>query len=154
MVGEHFTPASSTLATRVGALTGAETLAASLARFGAVGVVVAALNYAAYLLLLLWMGLPYLQAVVLGWLICLGPAFVLNRRMTFLVRGQASRREIGRYLATYVFQFVLALSGLVVLIDGLRVPAALAFPVNVVLVSVSNFMLLRFFVYPLQRARQ
>jgi len=130
---------------------GTHTIAASFARFGMVGAAVAAMNYAAFLGLI-WLGLPYLYAVIVGWLLVLAPSFLLNRAMTFRVKGRASAREMVAYLATLAFQVAVALMGMVVLIDGLGLSPAIAYPINVVQASVSNFLLLRFLVYPLRRS--
>jgi putative flippase GtrA len=128
---------------------GAHTVAASLARFGLVGAAVAVLNYGAFLGLI-WLGLPYLHAVIVGWLLVLAPSFLLNRAMTFRVKGRASAREVVAYLATLAFQVGIALAGMVVLIDGLGLSPALAYPINVLQAALSNFLLLRFVVYPLR----
>jgi len=127
-------------------------LAGSFTRFSMVGAVVTALNYALFLIQLHF-GVPYMTALIIGWVICVVISFLLNRRLTFLVSGSGSAREMSGYIMASLFQLALALAGYVVLIDGLSIPPAVAYPINLVVVSVSNFVILRFLVYPLRQMR-
>ena len=94
-----------------------------------------------------------MTALIIGWVICVVISFLLNRRWTFLVSGSGSAREMSGYIMASLFQLALALAGYVVLIDGLSIPPAVAYPINLVVVSVSNFVILRFLVYPLRQMR-
>ena len=134
-------------------LQGWRPLGASFARFSSVGLVVAAFNYVVFLAFLT-LGLHYLKALLLAWILSVALGFALNRRLTFEVAGKASSGEVAGYVAASLFQLVLALVGFVALIDGLSIPAIVAYPINLAVVTACNFSVMRIFVFPVRRQMQ
>ena len=139
------------LTTTVGRWQHSDALGATFARFGVVGCAVTVINYVLFLALLN-AGLPYINALVIAWCLSISISFGLNRRVTFRSGGRISRQEIASFAAASLFQLGLALAGFVVLIDVCAVPPALAYPINLLVLTIINFAILRGLVYPLRRA--
>jgi putative flippase GtrA len=124
-------------------------LAHSFLRFGLVGACVTAFNYG-FFLAILQCGYQYMTALLVSWVFSVVLGFVLNRRITFRAAGRVSPKELSAYLMAVAFQLALALVGFTILVEVCSLSPAIAYPVNVVIVSLSNFLILRFLVYPLR----
>jgi putative flippase GtrA len=111
-------------------------------RFGAVGATVTLLNV---VILVLWLnaGLHYLTATILSWIPSVILGFVLNRSQTFRLRSTISLREILEYTGAALLQLAMAITGLAILIDGLSLHWFPACIINVAVVSICNFFVLR-----------
>ena len=146
---------ASWLASRTGTRTGLSqrwrVVTASAAKFGLVGTLVTLFNYVLFLVLMR-LNMPYLAALLTAWVPSVALGFAFNRRWTFLVEGQTSSREIAWYAAATLTQLIVALAGFIVLVDGLAILPAIAYPINLVFVSAGNFAFLRFIVFPLRRS--
>lgn len=125
----------------------------SFMKFSFVGVVTTAFNFCLFLIFL-HSGFHYLIALLVAWAMSLALGFSLNRFLTFQVPYQISSGEVARYAVATLFHLILALAGFVVLIDGMGIPPALAYPINLSFVAVCNFSVMRFLVYPLQQLRR
>ena len=119
-----------------------------LLRYGLVGLVVVASDFAAYAATLWLSDGAYLAANCLGKTVGAGVGFVLHRKVTFTWRQRdLARRQLGAYLA--VFSFNLALSSLLLwaLVGQLALDAYFAKLAVDALVIALAFVLSRTWVY-------
>ncbi|HRK18768.1 MAG TPA: GtrA family protein [Hyphomicrobiaceae bacterium] len=124
----------------------AQSLAGQLARFGGVGMVVAAFNYAGFLVLLA-LGVDYLWACFLSWLPSVALSYALNRSATFRVGTGPTVHEAARFLAAALLQLVTVMIGLYVLVDHVGMAPLPASFVNLAVSSAANFLMLKVFVF-------
>lgn len=117
-----------------------------MVRFGGVGLVVAAVNYAGFLALLA-LGVNYLTACVLSWLPSVALSYVLNRNSTFRVSGRPTVREAGKFAAAALVQLATAMIGLYLLVEHIGMAPLPASLVNIVIGAAINFAVLRLVVF-------
>lgn len=127
-----------------------QSLAGQLARFGGVGTVVAAFNYAGFLALLA-LGVDYLQACFLSWLPSVALSYALNRSATFRMATKASSREFGKFVLAAIAQLLTAMAGLYLLVEYAGLAPLPASIVNIVLGAGLNFVVLRALVFTTAR---
>jgi putative flippase GtrA len=115
-------------------------------RFCLVGASVTALNYA-LLIGFAGLGLHYVAANSLGWLICVGVNFLLSRRFTFRPAGAPRIEELAGFATTYVLQYLLATAVLVLLVEGAGLALTPAFAVTLVTTTLFSYLTLARFVF-------
>lgn len=93
-------------------------------------------------------GVHYALASVAAWAASLGLGFMLNRRFTFGISGDAQRlHDFVVYLTGAVLQLLVGLAGYAVLIGGLKWGATPAFGANIVVTTVFSFLFQRFITF-------
>jgi putative flippase GtrA len=122
-------------------------LARTFSKFAAVGLFVTVFNFAVFFLLV-FAGAHYTVAAVGGWLPSVTIAYFLNRGATFNVENNARLDEFFNYCKANVLQLLLSLIVIAVLVDGFSVSLEIAALCNLVVLPVSNFVILRCFVFP------
>jgi putative flippase GtrA len=111
-------------------------------RFSLVGALVTLLAYAIFAPLV-YVGVPYMAANVTAWAICVVISFVLNRYVTFRIRGPESLPfQFGKFVVGSVMQFVLASGGYWMLMSVLHLGPTVAFAINLALTAGFMFIYL------------
>ena len=129
-------------------MTGQQRLVDQLLRYGFVGVLVLASDFAAYAALLWLSDGVYLAANVLGKAVGAGVGFVLHRRVTFTWRQRdRAASQLGAYLAVFAFNLVLSSALLWALVGRLGLDAYVAKLAVDALVIGLAFVLSRTWVY-------
>lgn len=97
-------------------------------RFGLVGAAVTGIYYG-LLMGFTKLGMHYVVANSLGWLICVCLNFLLNRRITFNRQSRTSAGELVGFATTYILQYLLGTVALVLFVEvaGLALTAAFLF---------------------------
>ncbi len=121
------------------------TVSSQFARFLVVGLTAFLLNAAIYSGLVT-LGVHYLIASGVGWIVGIVNSFFLNKRFTFKSEGSV-REELPKTIFVYVVQLVVSWTGLIILIDGLGFGEIVAFMINVVVVTAVSFIGLKFFAF-------
>ncbi|MBO9669356.1 MAG: GtrA family protein [Sphingobium sp.] len=120
---------------------------ARLIRFCLVGGLVTLVNYG-LLMGLTALGLHYVIANTLAWILCVSVNFVINRRFTFGRTEQAKTREFTAFVATYMLQYVLATVVLVLLVEVGHLSLTPAFVLTLVTTTLFSYTSLARFVFP------
>ena len=115
------------------------------ARFAVVGLVSNAALYVGYLLLT-GMGLGPKLAMSLMYVTGVGATFVFNRRWSF-EHGGGAPAALARYVAVYLFGYVLNLAVLMLLVDRLGLDHRIVQGAMILLLAVLIFMLQKFWVF-------
>lgn len=120
-------------------------------RFAVVGGFCAGLAYVVFILGVR-LGLHYLAANGVSWLVSVGVGFLLNRAVTFRVRGCGRwLRQMVMFVAGSFGQLVLSTAGLALLMGLLKLGPTLAWVVNTGFWAVVMFLYLHV-VFPRRRA--
>ena len=115
-------------------------------RFAFVGGGVTAAVYLAFRLLLR-AGLDPVPASALCWLMGLGLGYVLNKRITFELRRDASVAEVATFLAGYGLQLVIGMAGYALLMKRWHVDATVSFMLVTGVTAAFSFLFMRFVVF-------
>lgn len=127
---------------------GGQRLIDQLVRYGLVGLVAAASDFAAYAAVLWLSDEAYLAANCLGKAIGAGVGFVLHRKITFTWRQRdLARRQLGAYLAVFAFNLALSSALLWALVGRLELDAYWSKLAVDALVIALAFVLSRTWVY-------
>ena len=119
-----------------------------LLRYGLVGLVVVASDFAAYAAVFWLSDGAYLAANVLGKAVGAGVGFVLHRKVTFTWRQRdVAGRQLGAYLAVFGFNLALSTALLWVLVGQLGLDAYVSKLAVDAVVIVLAFVLSRTWVY-------
>jgi putative flippase GtrA len=118
----------------------------AIVRFGVIGGGLTALSYLLFIGLI-HLGLHYIIASALVWVVGVGLSYILNRRFTFGARRRATACEFGKFVGGYVLQFGLATALYALLIGRLGLSPSLAFGINLIATSSSNFAYMRLIVF-------
>jgi putative flippase GtrA len=111
-------------------------------RFSLIGVFCTVLAYAIFAPLV-YLGVPYLAANVVAWMACVLVSFVLNRHVTFQIRGRDGVSvQFKRFVAGAVSQLILASLGYWLLMSVLHLGPTLAFGLNLILTAGFMFVYL------------
>jgi putative flippase GtrA len=103
-------------------------------RYGIVGLVSTAVNYAIFISAIA-LGVHYLVAATLGSAITVIIGYYLNRSYTFASREPATAFEFASFVAVFGVQYALAMGGYALLVGYFRINVSIAF----VLISVFLF---------------
>lgn len=115
-------------------------LAMRLLRFGIVGGAVTLFNYATFLGGIA-VGLNYIVASTLAWLMSIGVGFISHRRITFGHRG-GWRQQMPRYVGVYLAQLLLGTTTLALLVEWARLAPWLAYLVNILFTASFSYLLM------------
>lgn len=114
---------------------------ASVRRFGTfvvAGLVATAVSYAVFIPLAPRIG--WLPAALTAWVPAVTVAFLLNRRLTFGIRGKERlKRQFGLYVLGALAQLGMSLVGYFVLIDLIGLGASLAFFINLAITTTFSY---------------
>lgn len=115
-------------------------------RFGMIGGSITLLNY---LLLIAFtaIGLHYILASTVGWLICVCLNFFLTKRFTFRQRDGAKATELMGFVTTYVLQYLLATGLLMALVDGAGLGLTPAFMLTLLATTAFSYSSFTFVVF-------
>ena len=116
-----------------------QSLAHQTARYGAVGLVVYAADYALYALLAALMPAAYLAANVAGKAAGAALGFVLHKHVTFSwAQRDGARRQATAYLALFLFNILLSNALLWLLVTGFGLPKLVSrVPTDLIVIAVS-----------------
>lgn len=120
--------------------------AARFIRFALVGGTVTGLNYI-MLMGLTGLGLHYIVANSIGWLICVCLNFLLNRRFTFERRDQARAGELVGFAATYALQYLIGTGVLMLLVESGGLSLTPAFLLTLLTTMLFSYASLASFVF-------
>jgi putative flippase GtrA len=111
-----------------------------LVRFAAVGASGYVVNLATYTLCLHVVGLHYLAAGTVAFVVAVTNNFIWNRHWTFRARGGHAGFQAARFFAVSVAAFLFSLGMLEVLVGGLGVDKVLAQAIAIVTATPLNFV--------------
>ena len=112
----------------------------ALMRFCAVGASGYVVNLATYTLCLKGVGLHYLAAGTVAFVVAVTNNFYWNRRWTFDARGGHAGFQAARFFVVSVLAFLFSLTMLEVMVAGLQCPKVLAQAVAIVTATPLNFV--------------
>lgn len=115
------------------------------ARFGLVGVMNVVINAAIYSCLV-YVGVHYLLASAAGTIIGIFNAFFWSKFFVFKHKGRALP-QLYRTIAVYLMQIVISWSGLVILIELLKMNPYMAYVANIAVVTLASFLGLKHFAF-------
>jgi putative flippase GtrA len=113
--------------------------------FVGVGVLNAGAGYLLFLLYTVGIGFHYLLASVLVFVTWLWFGFELQRRLTF--RAAPSMPAFGKYVVNQVTFIFIGKLLLVILVEGLSIPADAAYLISTASVTAGVFLVARFWVF-------
>jgi putative flippase GtrA len=111
-----------------------------LVRFGVVGGVGFVVNLAVYALLVHGLGVQYLAASVVAWLVAVANNFVLNRHWTFDARADRAHHQAVRFLLVSLVAEICSLLLLKVFVEEAGLPKVPAQALAVGLATPLNFL--------------
>jgi putative flippase GtrA len=111
-----------------------------LVRFATVGASGYVVNLATYTLCLHVVGLHYLAAGTVAFVVAVTNNFIWNRHWTFRARGGHAGFQAARFFAVSVAAFLFSLGMLEVLVGGLGVDKVLAQAIAIVTATPLNFV--------------
>jgi putative flippase GtrA len=111
-----------------------------LVRFGLVGGVGFVVNLAVYALLVHALGVQYLAASVVAWLVAVANNFVLNRQWTFDARTDRAHRQAGRFLLVSLAAEICSLLLLKIFVEDAGLAKVAAQALAVALATPLNFL--------------
>ncbi len=111
-----------------------------LVRFGLVGGVGFMVNLAVYALLVHAVGVQYLAASVVAWLVAVANNFVLNRHWTFDASSDRAHRQAGRFLLVSLVAEICSLLLLKVFVEDAGLAKVAAQALAVALATPLNFL--------------
>jgi putative flippase GtrA len=114
-------------------------------RFGIVGFISNGLGFCWYFFLT-WLGMGPKVAMSLLFVIGVLQTFLFNKRWSFRYAG-TDKSVLGRYIATYVFGYLLNLAMLVVLVDWAEFPHLPVQAAMILVVAALMFLLQKFWVF-------
>lgn len=122
-------------------------------RFGLVGAAVTGVYYV-LLMGFTTLGMHYVVANSLGWLICVCLNFLLNRRFTFNRQGRTGTGELVGFATTYVLQYLLGTAALVLFVEVARLSLTPAFLLTLLTTTLFSYAWLACFVFRPRRAAE
>lgn len=114
-------------------------------RYALVGVASNVALYSAYLLMTS-VGLGHKTAMTLVYIVGVLQTYIVNRRWTFLYRGEISGSML-RYVAAYASGYLFNLVALLVLVDVFDLPHRVVQGILILLVAVLIFLLQKYWVF-------
>lgn len=114
-------------------------LLGKMARFGIVGGVITAFNYWLYISLIS-IGLHYLIATTLGWLIGVMASFFGNKYYTFLNYNSPNFIEVISFFSGNIIQLIIGSITLIIIIDVIGIDFQYAFFFNVAITAIFSFL--------------
>jgi putative flippase GtrA len=116
-------------------------------RFGVSGGLGAAVFMAVFYGLTEWAHVFYLYSSLAAWLVAFCVSFLMQQRWTFGGEAPPARRQLYLYGALFLANMALNEVLLYLLVDRLQVPRQLAQLSLLVMISIWNFFIMRFFIF-------
>lgn len=127
--------------------------ASRFVRFALVGGTVTGVYYV-LLMALTALGMHYILANSIGWLICVCLNFLLNRRFTFQRKDSTGAGELAGFAMTYVLQYLLGTGALVLLVEVGGLSLTPAFLITLITTTLFSYASLARFVFRPRQARE
>ncbi|MBO9580832.1 MAG: GtrA family protein [Sphingobium sp.] len=115
-------------------------------RFALVGGTVTGVYYV-LLVALTALGIHYVLANSIGWLICVCLNFLLNRRFTFQRKDSTGAGELAGFATTYVLQYLLGTGALVLFVEVVGLSLTPAFLLTLITTTLFSYASLARFVF-------
>jgi putative flippase GtrA len=120
--------------------------------FAVVGVVSTICNYSIFFVLLRYLGVQYILASAIGFILGIFISYELNRRVSFESGGYAKKKEFMLYVSVCLFSLVLSLITLRSLVEFFNVHVLLANLCAIGVSTITNFIGAKIIVFKAKEA--